>query len=123
MGDLMARRGQNCEEKPRFCGGGEGPGRSANEGRGKAADPLPGLPSSTTRGTDTQGGERALKKATTTMKKIKSGAKGQKARASPSQQVDARTKEPADWRGETLARVRALIQEADPNVLEEVKWR
>ncbi|HRJ79173.1 MAG: hypothetical protein HPKKFMNG_00064 [Planctomycetes bacterium] len=32
-------------------------------------------------------------------------------------------KEPSDWRGETLARVRALIQQADPEVVEEVKWR
>jgi hypothetical protein len=35
----------------------------------------------------------------------------------------ARTSEPADWRDETLARVRALIKEADPDVVEEVKWR
>ena len=42
---------------------------------------------------------------------------------SPSQLIDARIKELGDWRNETLARVRGLIQEADPEVVEEVKWR
>jgi hypothetical protein len=37
--------------------------------------------------------------------------------------VDARIKELKDWRGETLARVRTLIEQADPEVVEEVKWR
>ena len=41
----------------------------------------------------------------------------------PSQLIDARIKELADWRGETLARVRALIKQADPEVVEVVKWR
>jgi hypothetical protein len=36
--------------------------------------------------------------------------------------IDARIKELSDWRGETLARVRSLIKEADPEVVEEVKW-
>src|SRR5690242_20686123 len=43
--------------------------------------------------------------------------------ASPSQLIDARIKELAGWRGETLARVRSLIRQADPDVVEEVKWR
>ncbi|NGO52653.1 DUF1801 domain-containing protein [Allomesorhizobium camelthorni] len=43
--------------------------------------------------------------------------------ASPSHLIDARIKELGDWRGETLARVRTLIREADPEVVEEVKWR
>jgi hypothetical protein len=43
--------------------------------------------------------------------------------ASPSQLIDARIKELNDWRGETLARVRSLIKEADPEVVEEWKWR
>jgi hypothetical protein len=43
--------------------------------------------------------------------------------ASPSQLIDARIKELGDWRGETLARVRALITEADPEVVEAWKWR
>jgi hypothetical protein len=42
---------------------------------------------------------------------------------SPSQLIDARIEELGDWRGETLARLRALIKEADPDVVEEWKWR
>ena len=42
---------------------------------------------------------------------------------SPSQLIDARIKELGDWRGETLARIRALIKQADPAVTEEWKWR
>ena len=42
---------------------------------------------------------------------------------SPARLIDARLKQLNDWRGETLARVRSLIQEADPDVVEEVKWR
>ena len=42
---------------------------------------------------------------------------------SPSQLIDARIEELGDWRGETLAQVRALIKEADPEVVEEWKWR
>jgi hypothetical protein len=41
----------------------------------------------------------------------------------PSQQIDARIKELGDWRGEMLARIRATIREADPDVVEEWKWR
>ncbi|QKE62601.1 DUF1801 domain-containing protein [Aquipseudomonas campi] len=40
-----------------------------------------------------------------------------------SEQIDAKIKELDDWRGETLARIRALIKQADPEVVEEVKWR
>jgi hypothetical protein len=42
---------------------------------------------------------------------------------SPSQPIDARIKELDDWRGKTLSRVRALIKQADPEVVEEWKWR
>ncbi len=42
---------------------------------------------------------------------------------SPSRLIDARIKELSDWRGEMLARVRMLIKEADPEVVEEWKWR
>jgi hypothetical protein len=42
---------------------------------------------------------------------------------SPSQLIDARIRELTDWRGETLARVRTLIKQADPEVVEEWKWR
>jgi hypothetical protein len=64
-----------------------------------------------------------MKKATTAMKKEKTGAKEGKGGDSPSQLIDARIKELGDWRGETLARVRALIKQADPEVVEEWKWR
>jgi len=40
-----------------------------------------------------------------------------------SQEIDARIEELGDWRGETLARVRGLIKQAEPDVVEEVKWR
>jgi hypothetical protein len=63
-----------------------------------------------------------MKKATTTMKKRKSGSKAEKGGGSPSQLIDARIKELSDWRGESLARVRILIKEADPEVVEEWKW-
>ncbi|MBE1207612.1 DUF1801 domain-containing protein [Aminobacter carboxidus] len=43
--------------------------------------------------------------------------------ATPSQQIDARIRELGDWRGDTLARVRALIKQAAPEVVEEWKWR
>jgi hypothetical protein len=64
-----------------------------------------------------------MKKATTTMKTSKSGSKDGTGGNSPSQLIDARIKELSDWRGETLARVRRLIREADPEVVEEWKWR
>ena len=42
---------------------------------------------------------------------------------SPSRDIDARIKALGDWRGRTLARFRALIKEAEPEVVEEIKWR
>lgn len=42
---------------------------------------------------------------------------------SPSQLIDARIKDLADWRGETLAKVRAIIRQSDPEIIEEWKWR
>jgi hypothetical protein len=42
---------------------------------------------------------------------------------SPSELIDARIEELGDWRGETLARVRSLIKQADPEIVEEWKWR
>src|SRR4051812_7351428 len=42
---------------------------------------------------------------------------------SPSELIDERIAELGDWRGETLARVRALVKDADPDVVEEWKWR
>jgi hypothetical protein len=63
-----------------------------------------------------------MKKATTTAKKKQSGSRQAKAGDSPSRLIDARIKELGDWRGETLARLRRLIQQADPKVVEEWKW-
>jgi hypothetical protein len=51
----------------------------------------------------------------------KSGAK--KATDSPSHLIDARIAALADWRGETLAHLRTVIRQADPDVVEDVKWR
>jgi hypothetical protein len=64
-----------------------------------------------------------VKKATTTMKKEQGGANEEERGASASQMIDARIKELDDWRGETLARVRTLIRQADPDAVEEWKWR
>ncbi|MEA2871516.1 MAG: hypothetical protein QOH67_1492 [Hyphomicrobiales bacterium] len=57
------------------------------------------------------------------MKKTKTAPKSAKTADSPSHLIDARIKKLADWRGETLARLRALIRAADAQVVEEVKWR
>ncbi len=65
---------------------------------------------------DTQDGQ-----AITTMNT--NGSKEGEAEISPSQLIDARIEELTDWRGETLARVRLLIKQADPEVIEEWKWR
>jgi hypothetical protein len=64
-----------------------------------------------------------MKKAATTMKQSKSGAKEAEGGDSPSRLIDGRIKELGDWRGATLARVRNLIKQADPEVVEEWKWR
>ncbi len=57
------------------------------------------------------------------MQNGKSGAKQKKQGDSPSRLIDARIKELTDWRGEALARIRALIKQAAPEVVEEWKWR
>ena len=57
------------------------------------------------------------------MEKRKSGSEEGTGGDSPSQLIDARIKELSDWRGETLARVRILIKQAVPEVVEEWKWR
>jgi hypothetical protein len=63
----------------------------------------------------------AARKATTAKKE--SAATKAKAGNSPSALIDGRIKELGDWRGETLALVRALVKEAVPDVVEEWKWR
>ncbi|HMJ43695.1 MAG TPA: DUF1801 domain-containing protein [Pseudolabrys sp.] len=57
------------------------------------------------------------------MKKSKSGSKEGKQGDTPSRLIDARIAALSDWRGETLARVRSLIKQADPDVVEAWKWR
>ena len=69
-------------------------------------------------------GERqTMNKETTTTKKRSSDSKEGNGAESPSQLIDTRIKALNDWRGEMLARVRALIRLADPEVVEEWKWR
>ena len=62
-----------------------------------------------------------MKKATANMRK--NDAMDADAGDTPARLIDARIKELGDWRGETLARVRKLIRQADPDVIEEWKWR
>jgi len=57
------------------------------------------------------------------MKKTNSGSKEGIGADSPSRLIDARIEELKGWRGKTLAGIRKLIHEADPEVVEEVKWR
>ena len=59
--------------------------------------------------------------AATTMRA--GGSKEEDEAASPSQMIDARIAALGDWRGETLARLRDIIRQADPDVVEAVKWR
>jgi hypothetical protein len=61
-------------------------------------------------------------KTTTTTKRAGS-AKKAKPTASPSKLIDARIEELGDWRGDMLARIRRLVKQADPKVVEEWKWR
>jgi hypothetical protein len=61
------------------------------------------------------GDTRPMKKAT--------NSKAAKAGGSPAKLIDGRIRELGDWRGATLARVRAIIKQADPDVVEEWKWR
>jgi hypothetical protein len=62
---------------------------------------------------------KTMKRATTKKSTATATAGGD----SPARLIDARIKKLGDWRGETLARVRAVIKQADPDVVEEVKWR
>jgi hypothetical protein len=57
------------------------------------------------------------------MAKAKSGGKEESGADSPAQLIDARIEELGDWRGKTLAQIRKLIKEADPDVVEQWKWR
>jgi hypothetical protein len=84
------------------------------------------VPSAELRHSSDRRATKTMKKATTTMKKTNpESLRGKEGKGgdSPSRLIDARIKELSDWRGETLARVRTLIKEADPEVVEEWKWR
>jgi hypothetical protein len=70
----------------------------------------------------------AIDRATTTRKEVTTGMTKKnsveaKGADSPSRLIDDRVTELGDWRGETLARIRALIKQVDPDVVEEWKWR
>jgi len=62
-------------------------------------------------------------KKTKAAKSTKKVSKGVSSDGSASQEIDARIEEMNDWRGEMLARLRRVIKQADPGVVEEVKWR
>lgn len=62
-----------------------------------------------------------MKKATATM--TGSGPEEEQAGTTPARLIDARIEGLGDWRGETLARIRSLVRQADPEVVEEWKWR
>src|SRR5262245_53123474 len=66
---------------------------------------------------------RQPKKKATTGKQRQSRPKQENAGEPAAQLIDARIKELGDWRGEMLARIRILIQQVDPEVVEEWKWR
>jgi hypothetical protein len=120
LGSAMARR-RGAGRRPPGCSGGFRTSSGAVcRSRRRAPDharPAVDRPPSDGRATTT------MKKATTAMKERKSGSKEAKGGDSPSQLIDARIKELSDWRGETLARIRILIKQADPEVVEEWKWR
>ena len=63
------------------------------------------------------------KRTMSNMKKETTGPMEAGEGASASELIEARINELSDWRGDTLARIRALIREADPDVVEEWKWR
>ena len=64
-----------------------------------------------------------LSKKTVSKKTVSNKTTGSKKDESPSQLIDARIEELGDWRGKTLARLRTLIKQADPEAVEEWKWR
>ena len=66
--------------------------------------------------------DQLAKEADTPMKKSRSPKVESPSRESASRLIDAKIEELADWRGEMLARLRALIRQADPEVVEEWKW-
>lgn len=68
-------------------------------------------------------GDNTYEESDTTMEKTKSGQTPEDGSETPSQLIDARIRSLDDWRGETLARLRAIIRQADSEVVETWKWR
>src|SRR5262245_13304326 len=64
-----------------------------------------------------------MKKSKGDLKRVKSGASKKGNAGSATHRINARIKKLSDWRSDVLARVRMLIKQADPEVVEEVKWR
>jgi hypothetical protein len=64
-----------------------------------------------------------MRKATKTIQKRPSASKEEEGGGSPSELIDARIRELSDWRGETLGRIRSVVKQADPEVVEDWKWR
>jgi hypothetical protein len=64
-----------------------------------------------------------MRKATETIQKRPSASKEEEGGGSPSELIDARIRELSDWRGETLGRIRSVVKQADPEVVEDWKWR
>ncbi|HEY2339484.1 MAG TPA: DUF1801 domain-containing protein [Steroidobacteraceae bacterium] len=74
------------------------------------------------RGAANQSGTPMVKASAAGKRTGEKGSGSQKSQ-SPSQLIDGRIKELGDWRGRTLSRLRSLVKEADPEVIEEWKWR
>lgn len=87
---------------------------------GAVGDAPPGRPM-TRQSTLLAGGNPQITKAATM--KANSSALAEAGGSSPSQLIDARIKDLGDWRGDMLARLRGIIRKADPEVVEEWKWR
>jgi len=69
------------------------------------------------------GGKQALIMKRSGSQRVESASRKSASRLPTSRLIDARIQELADWRGEMLSRLRALIRQADPQVVEECKWK
>jgi hypothetical protein len=65
----------------------------------------------------------SAKRKTASAKKATAGSKEEKGGKSPAARISERIKELGDWRGETLARIRKIVKQADPDVVENWKYR
>jgi hypothetical protein len=97
--------------------------RETTSARAPAPAPPVGSPLQARRGRGNPGARAATNVKARVMTKMDNGAGEGGDGDSPSRLIDARIEALGDWRGETLARIRTLIREADPEVVEEWKWR